>query len=329
MVDLPKDKLWDKVNILLSTYGKDALQFSKDYALQEKIDYEPLGEALRYFFESWFDVLHPTLIGLSCEAVGGNRNETVKLGAAVILLAGGADIHDDIIDKSTTKGSNSTVLGKFGPDIAILAGDALLFKGIYLLHEACESLPANKKHEIEESVKNAFFEMSSGVAKETSLRGRTDISGEDYLSIIKQKVASAEATTRIGAILGNGSEKEIAVMGHFGRTYGTLLSIRDEFIDIFEAEEIKNRFANECLPLPILLALQDKSKNALIVDLLKNEVTEENVERMLDLSIDCQASRDLIVQMKNMIEQEIINLSSISECVDTFTLLLKSTVEDL
>ena len=109
-----------------------------------------LGEALRYFFESWFDVLYTTLISLSCEAVGGNRNETVKLGAAIIILAGGADIHDDIIDKSTSKGSTPTVFGKFGQDIAILAGDALLFKGIYLLHEACESLPANKKQEIEE-----------------------------------------------------------------------------------------------------------------------------------------------------------------------------------
>ena len=62
-----------------------------------------LGEALHYFFESWFDVLHPTLIALSCEAVGGKKELTVKMGAAVVLLAGAADIHDDIMDKSLRK----------------------------------------------------------------------------------------------------------------------------------------------------------------------------------------------------------------------------------
>jgi geranylgeranyl pyrophosphate synthase len=329
MVNLPKDKLWDKVNNLLDKYGKEALQFSTNYVLKEKIEYKPLCEALRYFFESWFDVLHPTLISLSCEAVGGNKNETVKFGAAVVLLAGAADIHDDIMDKSTSKGSNPTVFGKFGQDIAILAGDALLLKGFYLLHDACKTLPNNTEKEILDSIKNTFFEMSSGVAKETSLRSKIDISDEEYLNIISQKVATAEATTKIGAILGNGSEKEIAVMSHFGRTYGILLSLRDEFIDVFEADEIKNRLMNECLPLPILLALKDNSKNTILVDLLKNNITQENVDRILDLSFECKANQELISQMKKMIEKEIISISSISKHKDVFALLLKSTAEDL
>ena len=65
-------------------------------------------------------------------------NETVKFGAAVVLLAGAADIHDDIMDKSPKKELKLTVFGKFGQDIAILSGDALLLKGIYLLREACK-----------------------------------------------------------------------------------------------------------------------------------------------------------------------------------------------
>jgi geranylgeranyl pyrophosphate synthase len=329
MVCLPKEKLWDKVGTLLNTYGQEALQFSKNCVLQEKIEYEPLSEALRYFLNSWFDVLHPTLISLSCLAVGGDKNETVKMGAAIVLLAGAADIHDDIIDQSAIKESNPTVLGKFGVDIAILAGDALMLEGIYLANEACESFPKSKKQKILESIRNTFFEMSSGVAKETSLRGKMDIPEIDYLNIIKQKVATAEASTRIGAILGNGPEQEIAVMSHYGRTYGMLLSLRDEFVDVFEADEIKNRLAHECLPLPVLLALQDKAKNKLLVPLLKNEITAENVNKILDLSIDCQASRELIAQMKRMIEKEILNLSSINNQKEILTLLLRSTIEDL
>ena len=329
MVNLPEEKLWDKVNILLSEYGQEALQFSKNYVLQEKIEYEPLCEALRYFFESWFDVLHPTLISLSCEAVGGNRNETVKMGAAIVLLTGAADIHDDIMDQSLTKESNPTVFGKFGKDIAILAGDALLLKGVYLLNEACEILPNEKRKIVLESIKSTFFEMSSGVAKEAGLRGNTSIPLTEFLSIVRQKVATVEATMRIGALIGGGSDEQVSVLSHYGRTYGTLLSLRDEFVDVFEAEEIKNRLANECLPLPVLLALQDNSKNALLSNLLKSDFTQENVEKILDLSIDCKASRELVAKMNRMIDQEIAGLSAIAKHREIFSSLLKSTVEDL
>jgi geranylgeranyl pyrophosphate synthase len=329
MVNLPEEKLWDKVNTLLSTYGMEALKFSKNYVLHEKIDYRPLGEALRYFFETWFDILHPTLIALSCEAVGGKRSETVKIGAAIVLMAGAADIHDDIMDKSTTKGSNSTVFGKFGQDIAILAGDALLLKGIYLLREGCKNLSKNEEDEIFDSINETFFEMSSGVAKEASLRGKTSISLDDFLSIVNQKVATVEATMKIGAILGKGSADKIAILSHYGRTYGILLSLRDEFVDVFEVDEIRNRLANECLPLPILLALQDKKSNEQLENILKNEITTETIDKILDLSMDNQATKELVNKMKNMIKAENSNLSSIENNKDIFSLLLQSTVEDL
>jgi geranylgeranyl pyrophosphate synthase len=326
---LSESKLWHRVNILLSAYGKEALQFSKNYVLQEEIEYKPLNEALKYFFENWFDVIHPTLISLSCEAVGGKKNETVKIGASIVLLAGAADIHDDIIDNSIMKDSNPTVFGKFGKDIAILAGDALILKGVYLLHEACKTLPKNKEEEIFNALKKTFFEMSSGVAKEASLRGKTSIPLEEFLSIVEEKVATVEASMKIGAIIGGGTEQEIAILSHFGRNYGMLLSLRDEFVDVFEFSEIKNRLANECLPLPILLALQDEAKCESLTNIFNKEITPENVEEILNLSIDCTASKNLIVHMKDLVEKETYKLSSININKETLSLLILSTIEDL
>ena len=322
--------MWDHVKILMKERGYEALQFSKQTILQEEIGYEPLREALRYFVEEfWFDSLHPTLISLACEAVGGNHKETIKMGAAIVLMAGAADIHDDIMDQSIIKEPNQTIFGKFGGDIAILAGDALLLKGIYLLHDSCESLPKWKKQEILGIVKRTFFEMSSGVAKEASLRGKINISGIEFLDTINQKVSTAEATTRIGAILGNGTENEIAVIGHYGRTLGLLLSLRDEFVDVFEANELKNRFEHECLPIPILLALQNMSIQSELLCLLKDQITDNHLERILDLSLDCEESKNLIVKMKSSVEEEIVNLSSVRKCKDVLVLLLKATLEDL
>src|SRR3989337_4173121 len=100
----PKKEMVKQVKALLWERGHEALEIAKQSIAQEKIEFEPLQMALHYFMEEfWVDVLHPALISLACEAVGGNPDATTHVGAAIVLLAGGADVHDDIIDESTAK----------------------------------------------------------------------------------------------------------------------------------------------------------------------------------------------------------------------------------
>ena len=115
--------------------------------------------------------------------------------------------------------------------------------------------------------------------------------------------------TRIGAILGDGTEKEIELLGHYGRTFGVLMTIRNEFIDVFEADELKNRVENECLPIPILLAFQDKERKTEIHRLLGKKMTSKNIEKILDLSMDCKETRLLVEDMKKWVEEEISLIS--------------------
>ncbi len=315
---------------IMQNRGQIAVEKSKQFALQDDTGYKPLNEAVKYFMdEFWFDFLHPALISLACEAVGGKVEKTVNIGAAIVLLAGAADIHDDIIDESMIKEPYPTVFGKFGRDLAILAGDALLLKGLYVLHDGCVPLSKQQKQGVLESVKRAFLEICGSEAKEASLRGKTDISEEDYLGIIRQKAAASEASTRIGAILGGGTKKEIEILGHYGRTHGVLFTLRNEFIDIFEADELKNRIEKECLPLPVLLALKDSSTRTEILQLLKKELTEDTIEKILDLSIDFKETQVLISDMKKWAEKEITLISPLPHCKEALSLTLRATLEDI
>jgi geranylgeranyl diphosphate synthase type I len=327
----PKESLIKQVKTLLWTRGQKALEVAKQAILQEKIEFEPLREALHYFMEEfWEDVLHPALLSLACEAVGGNPDATTNVGAAMVLIAGGADIHDDLIDQSTTKDSKPTVLGKFGKDIAILVGDALLFKGLYTLHEACEALQKSQKQSILELTKQAFFEIGNAEATETSLRGKFDLSAEEYLNIIRMKVSVAEATAKIGAILGGGTPEEIEAMGHYGKTLGILFAIRDEFIDVFELDELRNRIEKECLPLPILFAFKDSRKADKITRLLRgSEITEREIELILDLVMDSKRTLELKKEMQSLIKDESQRLRQIKTGKSSLRLLLKSMTEDL
>ena len=313
---------------LLYERGQKGLDKAREIMLQEKIPYAPLQEAVEYFMISWQDVLHPALLSLSCEAVGGKPEITTSVAAALVLLAGGADLHDDIIDQSVVKDSKPTVFGKFGKDLTILAGEVLLFKGLYVLHEACETLPTEQKRAILELTKQAFFGISSAEAKETSLRGRTD-TAEEYFEMIKMKSAVSEATMRIGAILGQGNLEEIEVLGNYGKALGVLFTLRDEFIDIWDADELKNRYEKECLPLPVLLTFKDSKKVKLILALLSGDMSEKLVDDVLDLVIDSKQTHNLKKEMRLMVQQQNRNLQLIKLDTDDFKLLLNSMIENL
>jgi len=324
-------KLMEQVQILLRKRGQKAFEIAKNAILEEKTICDSVYEALRYFIEeSWYDVQHPALLSLACEAVGGNPNVTIHIGAAMVLLTGAADIHDDIIDKSKTKGSKPTVLGKFGKDITLLAGDALLFKGLILLHEACDKLPEKQGRAILNLTKQAFFEIGNAEAKEVGLKGNFDLDPREHRNIIETKAAVAEITARIGAILGGGNSKEINTLGHYGKTLGILMTIRDGFVDLFEPDELRNRVKNECLPLPILYAFRNKGKKSEIVRLLrKDRMTEQETEEILDLIMDMKEVQELKKEMRSLIEKEENLLTHIKRNRKSLELLLWSTLEDL
>ncbi len=324
-----EQKLMEKAGAILQKKGRIAVELARQTILREKPEYAPLGDALRYFIKGWNDFLHPALVSLACEAVGGKAEKTDKVGAALVLMAGGADIHDDVIDESRVKGSEQTVFGKFGNDLAILAGDALLFKGVYLLHEACEELEMGKKKSILEIVKRAFFEISGAEASEAGMRGKINVPKQVYLEVIRRKVAAGEASMRIGAILGDGTLEEVKLLAEYGRDYGVLLSVRDEFVDIYEQDELENRAIKEVLPLPLLVTLGDESKKTKLVELLQGKITEEKIETIVDIVTNSKETTLLVLEMRQLVNKTICKISSLAFCKEVLELLARAAVEDL
>lgn len=323
-------KLAEEAGILLTKWGAGAHEKAKKILLSEKIKCKIVQEAMRYFVQEWRDVKHPGLLSISCEAVGGDPNSVNDIGAALLFLLGSAHIHDDIIDQSKTKGGKLTVYGKFGQDIALLVGDALLFEGLTLLHQFCEKLPEHKRRTIIDLTKAAFFEIGSGEAREVILRKKSSLSPEECLEYLKMRAAMAEAVMRIGATIGDGSEKKIEILGHYGRTLGLLSAIREEFIDIFEPEEVMNRYMNECLPLPMLYALQNEQKKSEIIKLLKKtKITETDIDKLVCLVMNVKDVQNLKKIMISLAEKEIRKLGNVKQNQKILERLLRSTIEDI
>lgn len=326
-------KLIRRMQKLLKEKGKTAYEIAKKEIFRESFYYKPVREALHYFIgEYWCNFHHPALISLTCEAVGGKGERTENVGAALVLLTGAVDIHDDILDRSKVKESKPTVFGIFGQDIALVVGNILLIKGLQLLNKACDELPRERGEEIFNIVKNGFLELGMGVAREMSLKGRWDIAPEEYFEVIKSKAAIAEAAAKIGAVLGGGARSEINSMARYGKVLGILATIRDDFIDMFEPDELLNRAKNECLPLPLLYALKNLEVRKEITELLKKEfLSEEDASMVIEAVMKAEEIQELRNLMKTLLQNGIrqVNFVKDKNILQRLVNILVATTEDL
>jgi geranylgeranyl pyrophosphate synthase len=264
--------------------GGPAMKNARKRMLHNFKDSSLSSQALRYFSKV---TLHnslpvfPALISFSCEAVGGSAEKTTPFGEAIVLISSGADLHDDVIDKSSIKGSKQTVLGKFNQSTAILAGDILLVQGIKQLTDACDLLPKKQAKEIIELVSDAVFEICTAEALEIQLHNRLDLTPDQYHEVIRLKAVVPEVAMKIGALIGNGNLTDVKSLGQFGRIYGVNSIIIEEFADLFDIEELRSRLKNECPPLPIIYCLQNPEIKANIVPLLSLDLLDENTHKKI------------------------------------------------
>jgi len=312
--------------------GTHALEMARKEILQEQIESREVKRALNYFMRRyWHDVTRPALLSFACEAVGGKPEKATIAAIPMILTSGAIDIHDDIIDQSKIKGVNPTVLGKFGKDIALLAGDALLFKGLLKLnHEVLGEIPMKTFKAVFDVLQKTFFELGDAEALELDLRRRIDVTPEEYLHVLEKKAADVEGYIRIGALLGGGTCKEIEALGRYGRLLGMLIILRDDLIDIMDLKEAQHRFKKECLPLPILYALQNPwAKSKMSLHLRKKSITQKDAESIIENAKKAGGVKLSVELMQKWIKEADQCIKDIRHNKHSLELLIHATTSSL
>jgi geranylgeranyl pyrophosphate synthase len=325
-------KLIVQVNRLLTERSKKALEIAKKDILQEKRESKEINDAFRYYAKAWNDVVHPGLISIACEAVGGKADDTTSIQIAMLLLTAGFDVHDDIIDESKTKYGKPTVFAKFGKDITLLVGDAFLMKALVLLHKLEKQISTEKMDAIWNIISGLFFELGDAEALEASLKSNIDISPEECFRILKMKASTFEAHMRIGAIIGGEEQDVVDLLGDYGRTLGILVSIREDFIDVFEAEELQNRAKNEYLPLPILHAFKNPQTKKTILDYLsKQKITDDDAEQIVDIVFEDKNVEMFRNEVMRLAQEAYNSISTIpnKSSIYPMKILIKGIIEDL
>jgi geranylgeranyl pyrophosphate synthase len=314
---------------ILEMKSQKALESAKQQLLLDKIESKKLRQALEYYANNWDDTLHPGIIAIACEAVGGNMEESLPMQVSMLFLTAAIDVHDDVIDGSKIKNGKFTVFGKFGKDLALLVGDGLLLKGMTLLYKNIKRLPTQTMDSMVETIDTAFTEAGDAHTLEISYKTRLDLSPEKHLQVIKKKASILEAHTRIGALIGKGTRNEIEIMSEFGRVLGTLIMLRDEFIDLFEAQELNDRIKNGCLPLPIIYSLKNPTVKEKIMNIVSRpKISGKDAELIVDTIFKSKEVESLTTMMKNLATRALQVVSGLEKS-KTLESLIRASIEDI
>ena len=197
----------------------------------------------------------PLLCLLSCEAVGGDWQEALPIGAAVEFLHNFSLIHDDIEDHDESRHHRPTLWSLTGEPLAINAGDAML---------ALSGLAALSRPDIPEvatEFQQTALALTEGQYLDMSFEDRSDVTPEQYFTMIGLKTgALITYACTAGARLGAGTSDQVEALHRFGRHFGLAFQICDDIRGIWAAQEQTGKVAakdivNRKKSLPVVLAL--------------------------------------------------------------------------
>lgn len=314
---------------ILGRRSVKAFRIANQRLLSDRTKNVDVHRALEYYGKNWTDVLHPGIVAVACEVVGGSEKDSILMQVPMLFFTAAADVHDDVLDGSQTKSGKTTILGKFGKEIALLVGDRMLFMGMEGLYASGKEIATEKMDSIIAAIENAFVEVTDAHATEMKFKRRLDPNPEEYFCMLEKKSSILEAHARIGALVGNGNKNETESLAQYGRILGTLITLRDEFIDLFEPQELSDRLRNGCLPLPIIYVLEDPAAKRIIEGILSRpRISKRDVATIVDLAFEDQQVKCLRDKMEDL-SNEAIKLTAGLLQQQNLQLLVNALLEGL
>ncbi|WP_406414074.1 family 2 encapsulin nanocompartment cargo protein polyprenyl transferase [Streptomyces sp. NBC_01614] len=178
--------------------------------------------------------IRPALVLTAAAAVGGPRARAaaVRAAVAVELVHNFTLLHDDVMDRDTTRRHRPTAWTVFGDADAILAGDALQALALRLLAEDPHPASAAAAARLADCV----VELCAGQQADTAMEKRDpgEVGLDEVLAMAEAKTgALLGCACALGALYASAAEEDVAALDAFGREAGLAFQLIDDVIGIW------------------------------------------------------------------------------------------------
>jgi len=220
----------------ISRYFKDP-KYPISYLIPQKYkkDLNFYWKIVKDYPERQGKYLRPTLLLLTCEAMGTDTKKAIKTASAMQLSEDWLLIHDDLQDHSLVRRGKPTLHEIYGEELALNAGDTLHIIMWKILIDNKNILMNEKTFKIMNEFFSFLMRTAGGQASEIIWRERGNvITNKDWFFIVDGKTSyyTIAGPMRLGAIIAGANEKQLEAIAKFGSALGRCFQLVDDILDL-------------------------------------------------------------------------------------------------
>ena len=227
--------------------NEQILAIFEDHLAQLSAPPEPqrLYAPLIYSMSGGGKRLRPVLVLLACAAYCDDIRPALNAATAVEVFHNFTLLHDDIMDNAMMRRGKPSVHAKWGANVAILSGDAMLICAYRLLRLSPEHLLPK----LMDIFNRMAAEVCEGQQYDMDFEQRRKVSVVEYMNMIELKTAVLLAgAAHIGALIGGAPEEDCRKLQRFATEIGLAFQLQDDLLDSFGTEqELGKRIGGDIL----------------------------------------------------------------------------------
>lgn len=263
---------------LFAGIGEDLVQVER--AIEAALDTnDPLvGEVSTHLLKAGGKRIRPALVLLASRFPGYKLETALPAAVAVELIHMATLVHDDVVDKASTRRGMPTVNARWSNQVSVLTGD-------YLFAKAFSLLAQTGNNRLVQIMADVVHLMSRGELHQSASYFQVDQSEADYLERIRAKTADFIAEScRLGALAGGGTEAEVEACYQYGLNVGLSFQIVDDLLDFMGSagqvgKPVGGDLRTGILTMPVLHALQHSPHREELATLIASqEISEADIE---------------------------------------------------
>ncbi len=258
-------------------------------------------------------LLRPLLVLHSGRFYNYRPEKLLVAAMSVEMLHVATLVHDDAIDKASTRRGKPTINSIWGPDKAIVLGD-------YLFASAAEFAAETESIRAVKLFAGALASISTGELRQSFSAHKVNQTYDQYLSRIIGKTASLFAmTTKMGAVLSDAPEESVQVLRNYGLNLGIAFQIMDDVLDFIGTEEelgkpVASDLLQGTVTLPSLKILQQYPDDNPVKRLFEGNGDEaDNIAEAIELVKDTSILDECLQTAFDYSQEACKNLDSLPE----------------
>ena len=188
--------------------------------------------------------LRPVLLLITLETFGGNIDEAMPAAMAVEIFHNFTLLHDDIMDNADVRRGKPSVYAKWGGNVALLSGDAMLITAYkHLTRISASVLPR---------VMNIFSDMALEVCEgqqyDMDFESMEKVAVVDYMQMIERKTSALlSGSAMIGATMAGASDDDVKKIYRFATELGLAFQLQDDVLDSYGDESLGKKIGGDIL----------------------------------------------------------------------------------